>query len=202
MADVSFLFKKKTTLGKSTASASGTILGGIVFDASLTESYRTQADVTNHPVEDGTLISDHIQVKPIEIEIVGIISNTPLPFAHPDPAVLRSFITPRRAEDAYDKLVDLQKSGELVTIATTLDTFENMAIVSLQLDRDAPTANVIKVRIALREIKRAQNLAADLRKTAAKNAEKAKLGGKAAAKSAAGAANVAPLVAGLKKLAG
>lgn len=201
MSAVSVLFPKT----KASIAKDKTGVGAIVFDATLTEVYTTNANVTQHPVEDGSNIVDHIQTQPIEVELVGVISNTPLPFVTTDVAVLRSFVTPKRAEDAYDRLVELQKSGELVILTTSLDTWDDMAITSVRLDRDPQTANVIKVSVSFREVIKssALSLAKAIAKTAAKNAEKAKLGAKAAAKKAATAApNISIAKTGLNLIRG
>lgn len=182
MTATSVLFPSvKTSIAKDK-----TGVGAIVFDATLTEVYRLNSNVTQHPVEDGAQIVDHIQTQPLEIEIVGVISNTPLPFVTVDTALLRSFITPKRAEDFYDRLIDLQKRGQLVIVATMVDVWEDMAITSVQLDRDPQSANVVQLRVSFREVIKATALAfaKALAKTSKKNAEKAKLGAQAASKSA------------------
>lgn len=47
------------------------------FDVVVTEDFNPQNAVTDHPVEDGTVFSDHIQRKPLEFNVVGILSENP-----------------------------------------------------------------------------------------------------------------------------
>ena len=47
------------------------------FDVVVKESFNPQNAVTDHPVEDGTVFSDHIQKKPEEFTVIGIISENP-----------------------------------------------------------------------------------------------------------------------------
>jgi hypothetical protein len=55
--------------------------GGTViqFDATLNEQHSRDSAPTMFPVEDGTNISDHINVAPFELTLTGVISDTPLP---------------------------------------------------------------------------------------------------------------------------
>lgn len=52
-----------------------------VLDAVLEESPEYTADVTQHPVEEGPEVSDHIQLKNPTLRLRGTISNTPLDLA-------------------------------------------------------------------------------------------------------------------------
>lgn len=57
---------------------SGSRKGLIELDAVLSEGHEASADVTEHPVEAGVAISDHVRRKLRTLEIVGVISNTPI----------------------------------------------------------------------------------------------------------------------------
>jgi hypothetical protein len=50
----------------------------IVFDAITEETPEFTADVTQHPVEEGPEVSDHIQLKNPTLSLKGTISNNPL----------------------------------------------------------------------------------------------------------------------------
>ena len=54
--------------------------GGTAFqmDVSLTEDHSRQSSPTEFPLEDGSVISDHIVISPFELTITGVISDTPL----------------------------------------------------------------------------------------------------------------------------
>lgn len=133
---------------------------GIVIevDAAIHEEHKSEAEVTAHPVEQGAAISDHIRRKPRELSLNGIVSNTPL---H-DLLSLDRFDTGGRAEVAWENLLLLQASATkpnatfketpLVTIITTLATYENMALVSLSCPRDAQRGNVVEFTAMFREI--------------------------------------------------
>lgn len=52
-----------------------------VFDCVTSEQPMYTADITQHPVESGTEVTDHIQLQNGSLKIVGCISNTPLDLA-------------------------------------------------------------------------------------------------------------------------
>lgn len=53
-------------------------VGVLLLDASLNESHSRSATVTDHEIEDGTNISDHIRLNPDKLIIQGLISDVPL----------------------------------------------------------------------------------------------------------------------------
>lgn len=53
----------------------------ILVDATVKEDAQYEADLTRHPVEEGPDVTDHIRVKPVKLEVEGLISETPLNLA-------------------------------------------------------------------------------------------------------------------------
>lgn len=47
-------------------------------DAVLSETHSRDVEVTSFPLEDGSTISDHIVVPPVELQLQGIVSDAPL----------------------------------------------------------------------------------------------------------------------------
>lgn len=64
--------------------AANLTIGPIWIDVSISEKHSIGADVTEHPVERGTNIVDHIRPKPREIQIEGFVTNHPTeqPLSH------------------------------------------------------------------------------------------------------------------------
>jgi hypothetical protein len=121
-------------------------IGAVQLDASLNETHSGSVDVTQHPVEEGADITDHVRIKPETLSITGIVSNTPLIFL----ASLRE--SPTRAEEAYEKLRDILRTREPISVITTLRQYENMVLTSMQTNRDASTGNVVNVTLNFQEI--------------------------------------------------
>lgn len=49
----------------------------MVLDAMVKEDYTAEAEPTNHPVEDGADITDHVILRPRTLQIEGIVTETP-----------------------------------------------------------------------------------------------------------------------------
>lgn len=75
MALISLFFKKprKTQLLRTI----GGQIAPIVLDATVKESFVTKAEPTQHPVENGADVTDHVIIKPNSLSISGIITETP-----------------------------------------------------------------------------------------------------------------------------
>lgn len=76
MADVFMFFKRPKptqvirTVGGKTAT--------MILDATVKENFQATAEPTQHPVEAGADITDHVILKPKSLSISGIVTETPL----------------------------------------------------------------------------------------------------------------------------
>lgn len=64
--------------------AANLTIGTIWIDVSLSETHQLSAEVTEHPVEDGSAISDNIRPAPRVIQLEGLVTNHPIemPLSH------------------------------------------------------------------------------------------------------------------------
>ena len=53
-------------------------VGTIKLDLLLDESHSLESEVTQHPVEDGSQINDHIHIKPRRGSLTGFVTNAPM----------------------------------------------------------------------------------------------------------------------------
>jgi hypothetical protein len=170
MSLTEFLFggKPKVTMGSLPTSGG---VGFVQLDCSVSETHTDTAEITSHPVEDGSLTTDHIRKLPNSLEINGIVTNTPITylaslFAKPPTFASQGFIpsTPasNRVDDAYSLMQQMMANGVTMTVVTSLRNYENMAIESLVVTREAATGNVLDCVITLREVQKAKALSIDL----------------------------------------
>jgi len=131
-------------------------VGLVNFDATISESHRKSNEVTSHPVEAGIDVSDHIRPQPEEIDINGIVSDTPLvylPSLRATSPIEGDLTRPtERADAAYKEIQRVMDAGQLVTVVTKLREYEDMAITSFAVDRDASTGNVLNATLSLRQV--------------------------------------------------
>jgi hypothetical protein len=104
-----------------------------------------------NPVEDGADMTDHIQRTPEELQIVGIVSDTPVLFLaslRAQPAVTGGD-SKDRAKDAYTFIKEIKDGGKLVQVSTSLRDYTNMAVVGLSVIRDKETSRVVEMALSL-----------------------------------------------------
>ena len=58
--------------------ADGYTVGSIKFDLLISENHSIEAQVSEHPIENGATVSDHVRVLPRKGSIVGLVTNHPL----------------------------------------------------------------------------------------------------------------------------
>lgn len=114
----------------------------ITFDASLSETHGREADITEHEVEEGVAIADHIRLRPIEVTVEAIVSATPL---HDEWVEGREI-------DAWRVLRNAVGGQQLFVLLTGLDVYPDMAIMSLTERRQPDFA--IRPVIVMRQIRK------------------------------------------------
>jgi hypothetical protein len=119
-----------------------TSVGGIFLDATLNENHQYNSRVTNYPVEDGRIISDHVINEPETVQITGIVTDTPI-------SLLTSF---NRSVDAFNRLVRLHTNRELVTVVTGIKVYTNMVMTSLQVPKNVQTGQSLTFIIDLQKV--------------------------------------------------
>jgi len=141
-------------------------VGVMQFDCSVDENHVDEAEITDHPVEIGSNVSDHIRKMPATLELNGIVTNTPVTILASllggSPLTTDFLPTIERVEVAYAELRRLQEDGELVTVVTSLREYENMAVKSVAAKRNAANGNILDVIVNLQEVILASALAIDL----------------------------------------
>ena len=148
-------------------------IDAVTLDATLTEVHTSTAQATEHPVESGVDISDHIIQRPDEVDIAGVISNTPIEIVERIGGILAGGVSgpagaasaafnPQRAEDAYEELRILKTTGTLITVVTPLRTYEQMAITSLVVNRDSATGDAVALSMRMKEVRLVESLTVDV----------------------------------------
>jgi hypothetical protein len=112
-------------------------LGDLVVDVFLSESHAYASDITEYPTESGSDLVDNIRPKPIEVQVRGIVSNSPIgPVATlRQGGFIQGASDGNYANDAYQQLLKMRSDREPIDIRTSLQTFKNMAMKSLTIVR-------------------------------------------------------------------
>lgn len=126
-----------------------TQIGGVAIDAILSDTTSFANRITKHPTEDGSIRTDNIVNMPIEIKMLGKLTDTPqikfgpgitlpiggLPanivndFANPDSIATAAFGGAALA--SFNELRRLRDTRSTFTVVSDLGIFQNMAFENL-----------------------------------------------------------------------
>jgi len=112
-------------------------IGSFAATITIEELATDDAEITQHPVQQGASIADHAYMKPAAVTIkfmVGAQENVPL-------------------RDVYTKLLALQSSFEPLDVVTGKRIYKNMLIKSLAQTTDRDTEHVLSVTAQLQEVR-------------------------------------------------
>jgi len=109
------------------------LIDGYPIDAVVSEKHDFDLDVTEYPVERGADITDHVRPKPLKITLDCFVSDAPFgPIASHQ---TRKNGTP--SSDAYDRLKQLRDRPELITVVTSLRTYDSMVLSKVSFPRNS-----------------------------------------------------------------
>lgn len=130
---------------QNTATASQDVVG--VFDSNFNQIFeearaikatvKEEAKVMEHPLEDGSTITDHKIILPTEIELSLII----------------------QAEDyksVYDKIKEFYLGTELLSVQTRTGEYSSMVIQAMPHDETADMFDTVAIAMRLKEVKLVQ----------------------------------------------
>ena len=131
----------------------------VQFDASISEHHAGTAQVSQHQVETGPNITDHIRPMPMTLSLEAFVTNTPInsgilsPTASPagqiTNGVLQFSSSFNRVNDVYNALLEAQAGGALIAVTTSLSLYIDFAITSIGAPRDAEHGNAVQFSIEL-----------------------------------------------------
>lgn len=156
------------------SSDSGTV--EIPFDLLIDESHTLEFEASDHPIENGAVITDHVTQKLRTCTVTGLFTNHPVQKAdeledssidsYRDTEILGTWDGvldhPRARDDMFKKLEELACERKPVRLVTSLKVYPEMIITSLPVKRDAKDGDCVKFTMTLREFK-----VATLKKTTA-----------------------------------
>lgn len=123
-------------------------LGGIEFDALISQTDSYTSEVPSYAVESGYEVSDNISIKPLTVELTTYITNTPVTW------IKRKGHKPnkKRTTKLVNKLKRLYFKRSLVSLKTTTGSYSNMAIISLSIPKDSENKSSREIKISLQQV--------------------------------------------------
>lgn len=162
---------------------SSNALDSIALDATLSEQHTSASDVTDHPVERGAAVVDHVRDRPASVRIEGVLADFPLG----DASAARASISYGRAAEVLDalganygwlspptvkvepgtanagargrgveileQLERLRRAATLIEVRSGLRTYRDMVIQTIDVPRSAALGSGVKFSATLREVR-------------------------------------------------
>jgi hypothetical protein len=154
-----------TSVGKKLLFNTQSKIGDLFIDGTHLETIEYSSEITKHPVEGGSSVSDHIYINPLQIRMTGSITESSVDIIGTvkDIAsllqgnILNNIIDKfagvgTKSAIAYQLLKDLHTSKAMVSVVNYLDSFDNMVIETLTFPRDNTTGNRLFFEITLKQI--------------------------------------------------
>lgn len=121
-------------------------IDGIEFDALIDESQDYEAQVPEYPTEKGFSVSDTIVLKPESLSMTLYVTDTPVTWR------ARHGSGIGRTESIVKRLKDLYFSKKVVTVVTSSEVFEDMAITNMSISKSADVGYAREIPITLKKI--------------------------------------------------
>lgn len=132
-------------------------IGAVQVDASVSETHGLDGTVTEHPVEDGSPVTDHFRMAPRSIQIDAVVTGTPIEAGFPGATVISSISSLVKGDDpvllAWEEIKRYFEQKVRIDIATSLETYKNMMLVSFAATRNAQTGQTLTFSCSAREMR-------------------------------------------------
>jgi hypothetical protein len=148
MADAVFLFP---------APKEPTKIGAIECDVLIEQEITLSSDVTEHPVEDGFPVHDHVIRKPLKLAMTIAISNMPVTWYDRFGSNSQD-----RMGDAVSKLEGIYKAGDPITVVTQEKVYDNMVMTDCRIPKNRENGKVLKVPLEFTQIRKVQVKTAEI----------------------------------------
>ena len=96
-------------------------------------SIRREARLMEHPLENGSTVTDHMVVQPVEIE-------------------LSMTLTPETFRETYRTIADLFHQGKILSVHTKADSYANLLIQALPHEETPEVFNTVALTLKLKEV--------------------------------------------------
>lgn len=128
-----------------------TKIGAIECDVLIEQEITLSSEVTEHPVEDGFPVHDHVIRRPVKLAMTIAISNMPVTWYD-----RFGGNNPDRMSDAISKLEEIYKAGDPITIATSEKIYENMVMTDCRIPKNRENGKILRVPLEFTQIRKVQ----------------------------------------------
>lgn len=126
-------------------------IGVMIPSVVTSEAHTDTLTITDHPIEDGSVIADHAYKNPAQLVMkVGFAGGGALlDFAG---SLTASSLLGLSPKETYQQLLDLQSSRKPFNVTTGKRQYKNMLIATLSVTTDSKSENVLFADLTLKEV--------------------------------------------------
>lgn len=139
-------------------------VGSVELDLILDEEHSKSAQVTENPLQDGRAISDGIFLELQEGSLTGLVTNHSVKIAEKRAKQLElqdsetlmaeaeNYQLENRAKQAWVDLKAVMDAKQPVTIVTSLEVYDNVAITNISTERNGDSGDALEIKVSFRQI--------------------------------------------------
>ena len=139
-------------------------VGSVELDLILDEDHSKSAQVTENPLQDGRAISDGIFLELQEGSLTGLDTNHSVKIAEERAKQLElqdsetlmaeaeNYQLENRAKQAWVDLKAVMDAKQPVTIVTSLEVYDNVAITNISTERNGDSGDALEIKVSFRQI--------------------------------------------------
>lgn len=139
-------------------------VGSVELDLILDEDHSKSAQVTENPLQDGRAISDGIFIELQEGSLTGLVTNHSVKIAEKRAKQLdlqdsetlmaeaENYQLENRAKQAWVDLKAVMDAKQPVTIVTSLEVYDNVAIKNISTERNGDSGDALEIKVSFRQI--------------------------------------------------
>ena len=139
-------------------------VGSVELDLILDEDHSKSAQVTENPLQDGRAISDGIFLELQEGSLTGLVTNHSVKIAEKRAKQLElqdsetlmaeaeNYQLENRAKQAWVDLKAVMDAKQPVTIVTSLEVYDNVAITNIWSGRNGDSGDALEIKVSFRQI--------------------------------------------------
>ena len=139
-------------------------VGSVELDLILDEDHSKSAQVTENPLQDGRAISDGIFLELQEGSLTGLVTNHSVKLAEERAKQLdlqdsetlmaeaKNYQLENRARQAWVDLKAVMDAKQPVTIVTSLEVYDNVAITNISTERNGDSGDALEIKVSFRQI--------------------------------------------------
>lgn len=148
-------------------------IDGYEIDAAINETHTLRAQVTDHPVEEGSDVTDNVRLLSRTFSVQGVVSDSPL-----EPLATMRNSTTLPSEDALARLTQIWQDRQPVTVESHLGVLTDMVLDSLTIPVNAQTGRALRFTGTFKQVRIVRNIRTSLAVAVPIAANKQNLGSK------------------------